>query len=71
MRRWLLDVAVALGAVTVGVFFLTNSLSDEGGAPLPLEVTLGVLSAAGLVLFRRTRPVLLVLLVLPLAVLFA
>ncbi|GID26231.1 hypothetical protein Abr02nite_12140 [Paractinoplanes brasiliensis] len=62
---------MALAAVAVGVFFLTNSLSDEGGAPLPLEVTLGVLSAAGLVLFRRTRPVLLVLLLLPLAVLFA
>ncbi|MBB4697848.1 sensor histidine kinase [Paractinoplanes abujensis] len=71
MRRWLLDAAVALAATGLGTFFMTNSLSEEGGAPLALEITLGALAALGLVLFRRTRPVTLALVLLPLAILFA
>ncbi|MBL7254127.1 sensor histidine kinase [Paractinoplanes lichenicola] len=71
MRRWLLDAAVAVAATGLGVFFLTHNLSEEGGAPLALEVTLGALSAAALVLFRRTRPVTVALVMLPLAILFA
>ncbi|MBU2662764.1 sensor histidine kinase [Actinoplanes bogorensis] len=71
MRRWLVDAAVALAAFGLGVFFMVNSLSDEGAAPVWLELTLGVLSAAGLVFFRRSRPVTLALVLIPLAILFA
>jgi signal transduction histidine kinase len=49
----------------LGFFFLTQSVSDGDPAPLPVEVGAGVLAFTGLVLFRRTRPVALTLVLIP------
>ncbi|MCO8273328.1 histidine kinase [Actinoplanes sp. TRM 88003] len=71
MRRWLVEVSVALVAVALGLFFAVNSVSEGDGAPVAVEAVTGVLAVAGLVLFRRTRPVTLALVLIPLGILFA
>ncbi len=70
-RRIALELSLALVAVGLGIFFLLTSISDDGGAPLPLEVVSGALAAIGLVLFRRSHPVALALVVIPLGIFFA
>ncbi|WP_250007369.1 sensor histidine kinase [Actinoplanes sp. M2I2] len=71
MRRWLLEISLALVATALGVFFVVTSLSEGDGAPVPVEVAAGLLAATGLILFRRTRPVTLALVLIPLGILFA
>lgn len=53
----------------LGLFFVTNSVSDGDGAPVALEATAAVLSLTGLVLFRRTHPVTLTLFLIPCGIL--
>ena len=71
MRRWLLELSLAAVATLLGLFFLMTSISEGDGAPLPVEAVTAVVAAAGLVLFRRTRPVALTLVLIPLGILFA
>ncbi|GAA0453553.1 two-component sensor histidine kinase [Paractinoplanes deccanensis] len=71
MRRWLPDLAPAVVAVALGLFLMANSVGEGDGAPVGLEVATGVLSTAGLVLFRRSHPVALMLVLLPFGILFA
>ncbi|MBM2622900.1 sensor histidine kinase [Actinoplanes sp. LDG1-06] len=72
MRRWLLELGLGLVAAALGVFFLMNPAPDDSdNAPLALELFVGALAVAGLVLFRRRRPVTLTLLVMPAGILLA
>ena len=63
LRAWLLEAALVVVAVLLGMLFVVESLGD--GASLPVEALAGVLSAAGLLWFRRSRPVALALVLLP------
>ncbi|MCM4078498.1 sensor histidine kinase [Paractinoplanes hotanensis] len=71
MRRLLVELSVASTAVALGLFFLVNTISEGDGAPVPVEVATGALAVACLILFRRTRPVTLALVLIPLGILFA
>jgi signal transduction histidine kinase len=65
-RSWLLDIALAVLATLLGLFFVHESVSQDGeGAPVPVEAVAGVLSFLGLVFFRRSRPVALSLALIP------
>ena len=70
-RSWLLELLLAAGATLLGVFFLLTSLNEDEHAPLPLEVAAAVLAAALLVLFRRSRPVVVALIVIPFGIALA
>ncbi|MCA2217734.1 sensor histidine kinase [Jidongwangia harbinensis] len=70
-RQWLLEVGLAALAGLLGAGFLLMSVAeDQPGAPLALEVASGLLAGTGLVLFRRTRPVALTLVLIPLGIVF-
>jgi signal transduction histidine kinase len=69
--QWLLEVALGLVATLLGVFFAVSSVSQGEGPQLTTEVVTGVLSFLALVLFRRSSPVALTLLLMPLGILFA
>ncbi|MCY1139859.1 histidine kinase [Actinoplanes sp. Pm04-4] len=71
MKRWLTEIALAAVAVALGLFFLATSIGEGDGAPVAAEVATGALAVAGLVLFRRSRPVTLALVLIPLGILFA
>jgi signal transduction histidine kinase len=64
-RSWLLEVSLAALATLLGIFFLWQSVAEGDSAPIAVEAVAGVLSVTGLLLFRRTRPVLLALLLIP------
>jgi signal transduction histidine kinase len=66
VRSWLLEGSLAALATVLGIFFLRESVSDGDGAPIPVEAVAGALSLAGLILFRRSRPVALALALIPL-----
>jgi signal transduction histidine kinase len=68
-RDWLLEVSLAVVATLLGLFFVSQSVAEGDGAPLPLEAAAGVLSFVGLVLFRRRHPVGLTLVLIPFGIL--
>ncbi len=67
----MVELSLALAATALGVVFLRTSISEGDSAPVAFEVATGVLAAAGLILFRRSRPVALTLVLIPLGILFA
>jgi hypothetical protein len=65
-RSWLLEVSLAVLATLLGLFFVHESVSNDDSYPVVADLIAGVFSFAGLVLFRRSRPVALTLvLILP------
>jgi signal transduction histidine kinase len=68
-RSWLLEVSLAVLAAGLGVVFVLNPTADDGNAPIAVEAVAGALSFAGLVLFRRERPVALTLALIPFGIL--
>ncbi|MFI5895814.1 sensor histidine kinase [Actinoplanes sp. NPDC051513] len=68
-RNWLLEVSLAVIAMLLGLFFVWQSVGEGNGAPLPLEAFGGGLSFIGLVLFRRSHPVALTLVLIPFGIL--
>jgi signal transduction histidine kinase len=64
-RSWLLEISLAVVGAALGLFFVLNPTSDDGNAPVVVEAVAGALSFAGLVLFRRERPVALTLALIP------
>jgi signal transduction histidine kinase len=69
-RSWLGELALAGVALLLGGFFLWTSVSEGDGWPLGVELSVGAVAVAGLVLFRRRRPVALTLVLIPLGILF-
>jgi signal transduction histidine kinase len=69
-RSWLLEVVLAVVALLLGSFFLWTSISEGDGWPLWAEFIAGGVATAGLILFRRSRPVALTLVLIPLGLLF-
>jgi signal transduction histidine kinase len=62
---------LALHAAIIGTYFLLTSVSEgQDTAPLAVQIAVGVLAIAGLVLFRRDRPVALTLVLIPMGVFF-
>jgi signal transduction histidine kinase len=70
VRSWLVEGGLAVLAALLGTFFLFSSVSEGDTAPLGLEVAVGALTLAGLVLFRRGRPVALTLVLIPMGIVF-
>jgi signal transduction histidine kinase len=70
VRSWLLEGGLVLLAALTGTFFLYASVSEGDAPPIGVEIAVGVLAFAGLVLFRRDRPVALTLALIPLGILF-
>lgn len=71
---WLIDAAVAVAAIAIGLSILYLAYidpNDGGQAPLAVELTAGVVAATALVLFRRRWPTALALCLIPLGILFA
>ncbi|WP_248294989.1 sensor histidine kinase [Actinoplanes sp. TBRC 11911] len=64
-RSWLLEISLAVLAMLLGLFFVHESVSDGTGAPIIAEAVAGVLAFTGLVLFRRSHPVALTLVLIP------
>jgi signal transduction histidine kinase len=71
MRRWLLEAGLAILAALMGAFFLATSLSEGDGWSLVVELVVGAIAITGQLLFRRTHPVLLTSVMIPLGLLFA
>ncbi|MFI5936382.1 sensor histidine kinase [Actinoplanes sp. NPDC051494] len=69
-RSWALEVGLGALATALGAFFLWTTISEGDGAPLPVELLAGALSAAGLIAFRRSRPVALTLVLIPAGIFF-
>jgi signal transduction histidine kinase len=69
-RSWLLEVLLAAASTLLGLFFVHESVSEGTGAPAAAELTLGILSFLGLLLFRRSSPVALTLALIPAGILF-
>ncbi len=69
-KSWLLEISLAVLATLLGLFFYRESLSEPGPSPATEAVT-GTLAFVGLVLFRRTHPVLLTAALIPAGILFA
>ncbi len=61
MRRWLVEAALAVIAVGLGSFFLSTTLSEDGGRPIGVELAAGAVAIAALIRYRRRRPVALAL----------
>jgi signal transduction histidine kinase len=70
VRSWLLEGGLVVPAALVGTFFLRTSVAEGDGQPIGLELAVGVLAFAGLVLFRRDHPVGLTLALIPLGITF-
>jgi signal transduction histidine kinase len=71
MRRPLpLELALAAVAMLLGSFFLWTTISEGDGWPIWVELIAGGVAVAGLVLFRRSRPVALSFALIPLGLLF-
>ncbi|GAA0555278.1 histidine kinase [Paractinoplanes ferrugineus] len=65
IKFWLLEISLAAIATLLGLFFVSNSVSEDGGAPVAVEAAAAVAAVAALVLFRRTHPVALTLILIP------
>ena len=63
-------VLAALSAL-FGAFFVYDSAHSSHSAPMVVEAVAGALAVLGLVLFRRTHPVALMLVLMPFAILLA
>jgi signal transduction histidine kinase len=71
VRFWLLEGGLAVLAALLGTFFYLSSVSEgENTAPLGVELAAGALTLAGLVRFRRDRPVALTLVLIPASIFF-
>jgi signal transduction histidine kinase len=70
MRRWLIEGGLAAVALVLGAFFLSTTLNEGEGWPLGVELVAGLLALVGLVAFRRSRPVALALVLIPVGLLF-
>jgi signal transduction histidine kinase len=71
VRQWLLEVTLGLVALLLGLFFAVSSVSQGEGPRFDVEVVAGTLSFVALVLFRRSHPVALTLVLMPFGILFA
>jgi signal transduction histidine kinase len=70
-RQWLLETGLAALACLLGIGFLALSVSESGDRPSwGPEIATGLAAYTGLVLFRRTRPVALTLVLIPLGIMF-
>lgn len=57
VREWAADVGYAIGALTLGSVILASAVQEENDPPsVPIEVILGGVMLAGLLLVRRSRP---------------
>jgi signal transduction histidine kinase len=70
MRGWWREAVLAVIALALGTFFLWTTLNEDGGWPIGVELAAGAVALAGLVRFRRSRPVGLTLTLIPLGLLF-
>jgi signal transduction histidine kinase len=70
MRRWWIEGTLAVVALGLGAFFLSTTLNEGEGWPLGVELAAGLVAVAGLVAFRRSRPVALALVLIALGLLF-
>ncbi|MGX6606849.1 sensor histidine kinase [Micromonosporaceae bacterium Da 78-11] len=70
-RSWLLEISLAVPAMLLGFFFLIQSVSEGDGAAPAVETGAAALSFAGLVLFRRSRPVALTSVLIPFGIVLA
>jgi signal transduction histidine kinase len=70
MRRWLVEAALAVTAVALGSFFLWTTLNEDGGWPIGIELLAGTVAVAALIRYRRSRPIVLALVLIPLGLLF-
>jgi signal transduction histidine kinase len=68
VRSWLLEGGLVVLAVLVGTFFLRTSVAEGDGQPIGVEIAVGALAFAGLLLFRRDHPVGLTLVLIPLGI---
>ncbi|MFI7547071.1 sensor histidine kinase [Actinoplanes sp. NPDC049599] len=70
MRRWLVEAALAVAALALGSFFLWTTLTEGDGWPIGVELVAGAVAVAGLVRYRRSRPVALALTLIALGLVF-
>ncbi|MEV6488682.1 histidine kinase [Actinoplanes sp. NPDC051633] len=70
-RQWLLEAGLGLVAVVLGVFFAVESVSEGAGTSAGVEVVTGTLSFVALLLFRRSHPVALTVVLIPAGIVFA
>jgi signal transduction histidine kinase len=70
-RQWRLECGLGALAGLAGLGTLALSVADGETAPLALEIACGLIAVTGLVLFRRERPVALMLVLMPLGIIFA
>jgi signal transduction histidine kinase len=72
-RRWRADAGYMAAGAVLGVLFLLGSMADEPASsrpPLALDLAIGAVACAGLLL-RRRRPVALALMTIPAGILFS
>jgi signal transduction histidine kinase len=70
MRRWLVEVALAVAALALGSFFLWTTLSEGDGWPIQVELIAGTVAVTALIRFRRSRPVALAFVLIALGLVF-
>jgi signal transduction histidine kinase len=71
MRRWQVEVLVAVAALAMGSSFLATSLNEGDGWPIGVELVTGTVAVTALIRYRRRRPVGLALVLIALGLLFA
>ena len=64
-RAWALDLGLALVAVLLGLFFRHEALAEGESVPPAVDVVSGAAAFLGLVLFRRSHPVALTAVLIP------
>ncbi|AGZ44866.1 sensor histidine kinase [Actinoplanes friuliensis] len=70
MRHRLLEGVLAVVAMLLGSFFLWTSISEGDGWPILVEVVAGAVAVTALLLLRRSRPVTLAFLLIPMGLVF-
>ena len=70
-RQWSLELGLGLLAVLLGVFFALTSVSEGDGPRFEIEAVAGTASFAALVLFRRSHPVALTIVLIPFGIALA
>ena len=70
MRRWGVEAAVAVVAMALGSFFLWTTLSEGGDWPIGAELIAGTVAVAALLRYRRSHPVALSFVLIPLGLFF-